>query len=382
MIQALWSASSGMHAQQLSLDNVANNMANVNTTGFKKSRVEFQDLLYSQIREPGMVTRTGQTVANGIQVGNGSRPSATQMIFQQGSYQETGNPMDVAISGDAFFEVLLPDGSKAYTRDGSFKIDADGYLVNGSGYLPNMESSEGGLLTFPIEGSGLEVDSQGVIYRDKQLVQLESYTFTSTKDLQEVEPGVFKPTDESGEAVLVSEIESQDAEEQFDEEGTPRVFYQILLPDGETAYTTEYTFKIDNDGRLSTAGKGYPLDPEVYVDLQEAEDTLGEGAIVTADGTGVVNAPVEAARLTLVQFVNPAGLDKAGSNLYLQTANSGAPQAAGNYKLLTGTLEMSNVQVAEEMVNMMVAQRAYEINSRSVKTSDEMLGLANSLLRR
>lgn len=258
MIQSLWSASSGMLAQQLSLDNVANNMANVNTTGFKKARVEFQDLLYSQVRTPERMTRTGQVVPNGIQVGSGTRPSSTQLIFEQGSIQLTGNPMDVAISGNAFFEVTLPDGTRAYTRDGSFKVDSNGHLVTGNGYRLGMTAADGGLITFEKDSSDINVDDKGVIFRDGQV--------------------------------------------------------------------------------------------------------LG--------------------RLNLVQFTNPAGLEKIGSNLYLPTENSDAPQAATEYTLTSGALEMSNVQAAEEMVAMMIAQRAYEINSRAVRTSDEMLGLANSLLRR
>ncbi len=256
MIQSLWSASSGMLAQQLSQDNVANNLANVNTTGFKKARVDFQDLLYSEIREPGKMTRMGQVVANGIQIGSGVRPSSTQLIFEQGSIQQTGNPMDIAISGNAFFEVILPDGSRAYTRDGSFKVDSNGSLVTGGGY--RSSTAAGGFVTFAADSSNISIDNKGDIFQDEQL--------------------------------------------------------------------------------------------------------LG--------------------RLNLVQFTNPAGLQKIGSNLYLETVNSGAPQTAADYNLVSGALEMSNVQAAEEMVSMMIAQRAYEINSRSVRTSDEMLGMANSMLRR
>ncbi|MFA5881181.1 MAG: flagellar hook-basal body complex protein, partial [Eubacteriales bacterium] len=124
MLQALWSASAGMLAQQTSMDTVANNITNINTPGYKKNRVEFQDLLYNNIRGPGRQTRNGQIVENGIQIGTGTRPAATQMLLEEGELQLTGNPTDFAITGNAFFEVLLPDGSKAYTRDGSFNIDA------------------------------------------------------------------------------------------------------------------------------------------------------------------------------------------------------------------------------------------------------------------
>lgn len=395
MIQALWSASSGMLAQQLSMDNVANNIANVNTAGFKKSRVEFQDLLYSQVREADKLTRTGQVVPNGIQIGSGSRPSSTQLIFEQGAIQETGNPLDMAISGNAFFEISLPDGTKAYTRDGSFKVDAGGYLVNAGGNLISMTTSDGGLITLPADASNITINDQGVIYQNKEILQLEGYTFASGKDLEEVEPGVFKTTDDSEEPRLLSEVleeQEAEAEEQTDENGNPlpaikkpmpQIYYEITLPDGETAYTTESLFKVDSDGLLVTAGKGYPLASDVSVDsLEVGGDALAVGSTVSADSQGIVSVPLEQARLNVVQFANPAGLEKIGSNLYRETANSGTPQAAADYKVLKGSLEMSNVQVADEMVNMMIAQRAYEINSRSIRNSDEMLGMANSLLRR
>lgn len=133
MMRALWTAGSGMRAQQLNIDVIAHNLANVNTTGFKKSRVEFQDLLYETLRAAGAGEGIGGAPV-GLQVGHGVRPVATQRLFSPGSLQETGNPLDVAIEGVGFFEVELPDGSTAYTRDGSFKLDADGYLVTSDGY--------------------------------------------------------------------------------------------------------------------------------------------------------------------------------------------------------------------------------------------------------
>lgn len=375
----------------MAIDNVANNIANVNTPGFKKSRVDFQDLLYSQIRTPDRVTTAGQVVPNGLQVGNGTRPAAIQILFEQGSLQPTGNPTDFAISGDAFFEVLLPDGRRAYTRDGSFKVDADGYLVMANGETVNMEAAGGGLVTFP-EGAGkINIDAAGKIYQDTVLLELEAFTFSSPKDLEQVEPGFFRPTDESGEAVLISEMAEEETEELTDEEGNPlpaeqkpepRPYFQVTLPDGETAYTTESMFKIDEEGRLVTAGKGYPLEPEVTVDTEAGENSLKVGDMVLADKQGIIRIPTEMGSLNLVRFANPAGLEKLGGNLYLPTANSGDPQIASDYQITAGTLEMSNVQVAEEMVNMIMANRAYELNSRSIKTSDDMLGTANQLLRR
>jgi len=391
LLQALWSASSGMLAQQISMDNVANNVANVNTTGYKKNRTEFQDLLYSQVREPGTELRNGQVIGNGLQVGSGVRPAATLMMFDQGVLQQTDNPTDFAISGNGFFEVIMPDGSRAYTRDGEFKIDGDGYLVTSQGYIINMEAEDGGLMTFT-EGTGqVNIGSNGAIYQDRELFQLEAYTFTGDGALEKLESGLMRPTDESGEAVLLSEIEFEDEEELTDEEGNPiasaekevyQTYYQVILPDGETAYTAQNSFKIDEEGRLVTIDGGYPLEPEVFIDLEAGELPLQAGDVVSADSEGMVRIPTEMGRLNIVQFANPAGLEKTGSNLYIQTDNSGAAQQAADFKVSQGSLEMSNVQVAEEMVNMMMAQRAYEMSSRSIKTADEMLGMANTLFRR
>jgi len=397
MLQALWSASAGMLAQQTSMDTVANNITNINTPGFKKNRVEFQDLLYNNIRGPGLQTRNGQVVENGIQVGTGTRPAATQLLLEQGGLQLTGNPTDFAITGNAFFEVLLPDGSKAYTRDGSFNIDADGDLVTGSGYLVNINGTEPGLVTFPEGASKLNIDDSGIFYRDKELLTLEAYTFTSAKDLGKAEDGVFIPTEESGEPILLADAlaaqEEADAELEVptDEEGNPlpvvkeerpkpQVYYQVTLPEGDTGYVTDSSFEIDENGRLVTIDKGYPLEPEVFVDTSGSP--LKTGDTVTANSDGVINISTEEGRLSIVQFANPAGLEKIGSNLYIQTANSGNAQTAEEFSVVPGNLEMSNVQVAEEMVNMMIAQRAYELCSRSIKTSDDMLSQANALLRR
>ncbi|WP_418791117.1 flagellar hook-basal body protein [Phosphitispora sp. TUW77] len=389
MLQALWSASSGMLAQQISMDNISNNVANVNTIGYKKNRTEFQDLLYSQVREPGMELRNGQVIENGLQVGSGVKTAATLMMFEQGVLQSTDNLTDFAISGNGFFEIIMPDGSKAYTRDGSFKVDGDGYLVTSQGYIVNMETEDGGLMTFT-EGSGkINIGSNGTIYQDKELFQLEAYTFTGDGELEKLGSGLLRPTDKSGEAVLLSEIEVE--EERIDDEGNLiastedqdyRTYYQVISSDGESAYTAQNTFKVDEEGRLVTLEGGYPLEPEVYIDLEAGEFSLQAGDVVSAGSDGIVRVPTEAGRLNIVQFTNPAGLEKSGSNLYIQTVNSGAAQQAADFKLSQGSLEMSNVQVAEEMVNMIMAQRAYEMSSRSIKTADEMLGTANTLFKR
>ncbi len=416
MLQALWSASSGMLAQQMSMDIVANNITNLNTPGYKKSRLEFQDLLYARLRGPGQVTRDGQVIENEIQVGSGTKPVATQVLFEQGSLQPTGNPTDFAITGNAFFEIIRPDGSKAYTRDGTFKLDVDGVLVTGDGYVVNLEAKEGGLLTFA-PGTKINVGPDGTISQDKQLLQLEAYTFASPGDLQKTGDGVYKPTEKSGEAVLLSEIEETEAGEETEEtaeetaaeetateettaEGTteetgeegsastaaakpkPQVFYQVMLPDGETGYVNENSFKIEEDGRLITVNQGYPLEPEVFVDTEAADSPLKPGDIISANGEGAIEIPMMVGKLNMMQFPNPAGLEKVGANLYVPTANSGNALAGGDYKVVAGALEMSNVQVVEEMVNMITAQKVYELCSRSIKTSDEMLAEANGLLRR
>lgn len=262
MMRALWTAGSGMVAQQANIDVISNNLANVNTTGFKKSRTDFQDLMYQTMRQSGAATGPDSQVPTGIQVGSGVRQVATQKIYTTGSFQQTGNDLDVAIEGDGFFQVTMPDGTYAYTRDGSFKRDSQGRIVTSDGY--------------PIEP-------------------------------------------------------------------------QITIPDRATELT------ISADGRVSAK----------MPDQTEAQD-IGE--------------------IQLVRFVNPAGLDSIGRNLLKETGASGQPVQVvpgqdGSGTLAQKYLEMSNVQVVEEMVNMIVAQRAYEINSKAITTSDEMLSQAANLKR-
>lgn len=257
MMRALWTAGSGMRGQQLNIDVIAHNLANVNTTAFKKSRVEYQDLIYETL--PG----TGPGVSGrpvGIQVGHGVRPAAIQRLISPGSLEETGNPLDLALEGSGFFEVLLPNGSSAYTRDGSFKLDADGYLVTSDGYL---------------------------------------------------------------------------------------LLPEVVIPPGARE------INIGPDGMVS-----YELDGE-----REEGD-----------------------QLTLVTFSNPAGLEAMGRNLYRDTGAAGVLETGlipgeDCGTLSPGYLELSNVQVVEEMVNMIVAQRAYETSAKAIQASDEMLALANNLRR-
>lgn len=254
MIRSLWIAKTGLDAQQTQMDVIANNLANVSTNGFKRSRAVFEDLLYQTLRQPGAQSSQQTQLPSGLQIGTGVRPVATERIFTQGNLQQTGNTRDVAIQGNGFFQVLLPDGTTAYTRDGSFQSDSQGQLVTSSG--------------FPVQPA-------------------------------------------------------------------------ITIPPNALSIT------IARDGTVS----------------------------VTVPGSA---APTQVGTLQLVSFVNPVGLQSFGENLYLQTASSGTPNpntpgTNGLGLLNQGYVETSNVNVVEELVNMIQTQRAYEINSKAIQTSDQML---------
>lgn len=268
MMRSLWSASSGMLAQQLNVDIISNNLANVNTTGYKKSRAEFKDLLYETVKRPN-VYQQGQGTPVGLQVGHGVRSSATTRDFTGGNLQQTGNTFDLAIEGEGFFMVEKPDETRAYTRDGSFKVSLDG--------------------------------------ADRYLVTSEGY----------------------------------------------------------------YILSADED---------YIVIPEGYSDISISGDGLITG--LDEDGT-----PEEIGQIGLVKFLNPEGLLATGNNLFEETSASGEYQLkedtseAGYGSIIQGFLEMANVQVVEEMVNLITAQRAYEVNTKAIQTSDEMLAQANNLRR-
>lgn len=249
-----------MQSQQTNLDVIANNLANVNTTGFKKNKAEFQDLLYQTVRAPGAEQGGGNQLPTGVQIGHGSRLVATSKIFTTGELTQTGERMDVAIQGDGFFEVQMPDGSRAYTRDGALKTLSDGRITNSDG--------------LPMQGG-------------------------------------FQP-----------------------------------IPAGTTSITISPT------GEVTTSG---------------------------ANGN-------QTFRVQLVRFANPSGLESIGRNLYRETDASGQAELGnagenGFGELQQGFLEMSNVKVVEEMVNMIVAQRAYEVNSKAVQAADEMMQISNTLRR-
>ncbi len=249
---SLYSAATGMEAQQLNLNTIANNLANVNTPGFKRSKIEFQDLLYQKPRASGTDSGGGNLVPTGVEVGNGSRVAATSKVFTQGQLTNTGEKLDIAIQGDGFFEVQRPDGTIGFTRAGTFKLSAQGQVVTVDG-MPVLSG--------------------------------------------------FQP-----------------------------------IPPGASSVT------------------------------------ISEGGQVTVQGAN----GSQSFSLTLARFANPAGLRSLGGNLYEETAASGTPEVGnageqGFGRTIQGYVEASNVNIVEEMVNLIVAQRAYEINSKSIQTSDEML---------
>jgi flagellar basal-body rod protein FlgG len=261
-MRALWTAATGMHAQQLTLDVIANNLANVQTGGFKRSRVDFQDLVYQSIQVPGMASAQGTEIPSGFQVGHGSRAVSTQRLFVGGDLQPTGNPLDMAIEGEGFFQVTQPNGEIAYTRAGSFKKDSQGRLVTAEGFL---------------------------------------------------------------------------------------------------------------------------LEPEISVPEDAISVSIGVDGTVSVQQPGVIQ-PQQIGTIELARFVNPAGLESLGRNLFRPTQSSGDPTPGtpgqeGFGTILQFFLEGSNVSVVEEMVNLIAGQRAYEINSRAIRTADEMMQTANSLVR-
>ncbi|MFO8080795.1 MAG: flagellar basal-body rod protein FlgG [Armatimonadota bacterium] len=200
MMRALWSAASGMSAQELNVDTIANNLANVNTTGFKKQRVEFQDLMYETLREAGSAAAEGVQIPTGIQVGLGSRTAATRKLFAQGTFQETGNPLDMVIEGDGFFEVLTPSGDVAYTRAGAFKIDSEGNVVTADGFP--LEPP----LVIPADATSISVGSDGTVtatvsgQTDPQTIgQIQLARFANPAGLRNLGHSLLGATASSGE---------------------------------------------------------------------------------------------------------------------------------------------------------------------------------------
>lgn len=262
MIRSLFIAATGMEAQRLNIDVIANNLANVNTAGYKRSRADFQELIYQDVKTPGTPSAEGALIPSGIELGLGVKPVAVQKIFLQGDFVQTGNSLDLVIEGDGFFQITKPDGEVAYTRSGAFKMD--------------------------------------------------------------------------------------------------------------------------NEGRIVTSD-GYSLEPSITIPANTKSITIGSDGKVTVIQAGN-KSPVEVGQIELARFVNPGGLTALGKSLFAPTASSGEattgnPSSEGLGTLNQGFIEMSNVNIVEEMVNMIVSQRAYEINSKAVQASDEMLQIANNLKR-
>jgi len=266
MVRSLWTGASGMIGQQANIDTISNNLANVNTHGYKKQRVDFEDLLYQTVKTAGTPATEDTVIPVGIQLGHGVKVADTQRVFAQGALQQTEVPTDLAIAGEGFFKIQMYDGSTAYTRNGNFKVDSDGRLVTSNGYW--------------------------------------------------VIPDIMMP--------------------------------ELFLPD---------SINITQDGRVSV---------KVPRNGEEVEVNVG--------------------RLELYRFPNPVGLTALGDNLFKISQASGeaipgTPGYDGMGVLRHKFLEMSNVAVVQEMVNLIIAQRAYEFNSRTIQTSDNMLGTATTLKR-
>jgi len=261
MMRALWSATTGMNAQEMNINTISNNLANISTTGFKKGKMSFEDLIYQYTREPGSAVTQEIITPSGIYQGHGVAPVSVDRIFSQGEIENTDNSLDIMIEGEGFFQILMPNGQVAYSRDGSFEVDAQGQVVNANGLL-------------------------------------------------------LQPA--------------------------------ITVPEGATGFT------VGVDGTVSV--------------------TVGD-------------ATQELGNIQIARFINPRGLRSVGGNLFVETGASGAPQIGqpaiddGYGTIRQGYLERSNVKAVEEMVGMIVAQRAYELNSRVIQTSDAMLQTATQLKR-
>ncbi len=262
MQRAMWSAASGMQAQQVQIDTIAHNLANVNTNGFKRSRAEFQDLLYQTLRAPGASSSSVTRNPAGIQLGMGSRTGSIKKLFSQGDVRKTDNPLDLTIQGQGFLKVLMPDGALAYTRDGAFTANAEGQLVN---------------------------------------------------------------------------------------------------------------------------FQGYPLDPPITLPPDALTITVGADGTVSVTQPGQTT-PTEVGQVELANFVNPSGLLSLGGNLLQPTEASGTavdgtPGLDGLGTLSQGFLEISNVSIVNELVNMIAAQRAYDLNTRAIRAADEMMQQLNNMIR-
>jgi len=261
MTQALWIAKTGLDAQQTRMAVISNNLANVNTTGYKYSRPVFNDLLYQTVRQPGAQSSQNTEIPSGLMVGTGVRTMSTQKFYSQGNIIQTENPLDIGITGKGFFEILMPDGSTSYTRDGTFQLDSQGQMVTSNGFI---------------------------------------------------------------------------------------------------------------------------LQPQITIPANTQSMTIGEDGVVSVLLAGSTS-PTQVGSIQLADFINPAGLQPIGDNLLKETAASGSastgtPGLTGLGRTVQGSLESSNVNVVSELVNMIETQRAYEMNSKAISTSDQMLQYASNNL--
>jgi flagellar basal-body rod protein FlgG len=261
MFPPLWISKTGLEAQQTNISVISNNLANVNTNGFKRSRAVFEDLMYQKVRQVGAQSTQDTILPSGLTLGTGVRTVATEKMFTQGNLVQTGNSLDIAINGNGFIQILTPDGTIAYTRDGALQTDADGRLVTAN---------------------------------------------------------------------------------------------------------------------------GYPIEPSITLPENALSITIGSDGIVTVQVAGD-EAPTEVGTIELADFINPVGLEAIGENLLKETAASGTPGTGtpgldGLGTLIQGSVESSNVNVVEELVNMIETQRAYEMNSKAISTADEMLQFVSQTL--
>lgn len=262
MLRALNTAALGMNAQQRNVDNIANNMSNASTTGYKQARLVFHDLLYQNVQAGGQNEAEGDEAPSSLQIGHGATPIASVRDFQQGGFKETGNDLDIAVNGDGFLQIRQPDGSIAYTRDGNFSLDADGNIVTHSGLMLEPD------LNVPPEATSIRISQDGIV---------------------------------------TAELE---------------------------------------------------------------DDPVG----------------IELGQIELARFSNPEGLEPKGGNLFEETASSGPPTITtpgedGTGLVRQGFLESSNVDIVREMVGLIEAQRSYEVNSKMITTTEDMLQVANNLKR-
>lgn len=375
MMRALWSASTGMIAQQTNIDQISNNLANVNTTGYKKTSMDFQDLLYANMRQPGTVNSRGVAIPTGFQVGMGVRAAGIRTDYSSGNLEQTNNPYDLALTSDAFFEINLPDGQIAYTRSGGFRIDGQGSLVTVEGYRLNITNTDGKELYFDPNQNIAIAANGNIVMSVESNVDADIWVPQAGSTLTENPTGFY-----TGDFEQWSKGDSST-------ESLPKErYYKVEMPNGEEAYVRESAFSLDDDGNIVTTHKA-PDSEGNLVPAKLSTSTLpemGNGVVqVSINDQGKFEILKTVGQIGLKRFINPNGLEKKGQNILFASVASGEPKAIDrdSEQLAVGFLETSNVQAAEEMVKMITAQRAYELNSKAIQTADDMLQTANNLKR-